>query len=841
MAQPNWITPAGSLGLFPTSVYLSTLVFAIPMTFPADSITYVIIAGSLPPGITLLSTNGLISGTPTAIADPATYTFTIRATDNLGNLRDRTFSISITGAAIVSFITPPGRILSSNDSVWVETKLEYSNPIPSDPVTITLLSGNLPPGLQITPTGIIHGYPAPPVATVSSPYVATTLVATAAITNEITCSSTDDFFVGRPIVFTGPVYGGLVSGTTYYITAIISNTNITISSTNNGPNFILGNGSGFGVTVTLAAVQVGLPIISTFSFSLSIANSSGSSSQTYSITIINQNTPTSQGGPGLPTNTRIPTLLNTRPLSTPVINADPYYGYYLFPATNSSYYTYPSTVNAHIGTIRSNNYFAFKVIGHDFDGSSLIYSYTGLPTGLTGDPLTGWITGTPILTSSGLSQYSFGVSVSKITNSIIQSLFFKFDYYLSNEIDGVITWISPINLGTLQNGGVCTKSIRAESDVPLVYELSGGIFPPNLVLLSTGEITDNAAFQPTSSILVENDQTVFTFTVKAFSLDFAIIQSFKEFTITINQSNVPTDILYIKATPSIPDRQIIDSLLSNTELIPDEALYRANDPNFGKASEVIYQHAFGIHASDINQYLSAIALKNHYWRDITLGELATAIARDENGEIVYEVVYSKIIDNLQNPSGESISKEIDWPRFIDLNQGSWYTSITDIYTSYASILGQDYYTSLTPGYARILYPNALANMRTQVRDVLGQEQNSRVLPLWMTSQQVNGSTLGYTQAWVICYTKPGEAETIKNNINTTWKQPDGLLWKLNMINFKIDRFFVDKRLTYNYNNITVPPSWTGLPSATPTPDPRNSKDFYAVFPRTTILPSTTQY
>ena len=103
----------------------------------------------------------------------------------------------------------------------------------------------------------------------------------------------------------------------------------------------------------------------------------------------------------------------------------------------------------------------------------------------------------------------------------------------------------------------------------------------------------------------------------------------------------------------------------------------------------------------------------------------------------------------------------------------------------------------------------------------------------MTSQQSNGGTLGYTQAWVICYTKPGFATTIKENIQNDWQ------YTLNQINFKIDRFSVDKSDTYNYDSITD--TWDALPSATPTPDPLNSEDFYVLFPRTTILPDETQY
>ena len=151
-------------------------------------------------------------------------------------------------------------------------------------------------------------------------------------------------------------------------------------------------------------------------------------------------------------------------------------------------------------------------------------------------------------------------------------------------------------------------------------------------------------------------------------------------------------------------------------------------------------------------------------------------------------------------AGVSISSEIYWPRLIDLGLGPWYTSITDIYTSYSQIQDQQYYTSLTPGYARSLYPNSLYNMRNRVADELGQEQNSKLLPLWMTSQQENGSTLGYTQAWVICYTKPGYSATVKNNIENDWVDVDGNQIQLNQINFQIDRFSVNKSITYNYDS-----------------------------------------
>ena len=127
----------------------------------------------------------------------------------------------------------------------------------------------------------------------------------------------------------------------------------------------------------------------------------------------------------------------------------------------------------------------------------------------------------------------------------------------------------------------------------------------------------------------------------------------------------------------------------------------------------------------------------------------------------------------------------------------------------------------------------------QPKPIEFKEFNSNLLPKWMTSQQLNGSTTGFVPAWVICYTKPGFAETIKNNINTQWTDVLGNPYRLNVINFKIDRFTVDKSTTFDYDNNLSPPAWTGLPSASPTPDPLDSKNFYILFPRQTILPDET--
>ena len=850
MAQPIWNTSAGSIGTFPASVALATQLSASAV-LPAITITYTLLSGTLPPGISI-NNSGVISGTPNLVTADTTSTFTIRATDNLSNIRDRTFSMIISGVAIPEFTTPEGSVLNTLDSIWIELPIQYNNPDSTNEVIVELQEGSLPPGLEINGEGLIRGYANPPLVNVTLNQIQTNATTTEDTSNLITCTSTTQFTIGRPIVFTNTAFGDIAEGVTYYIKTINSTTTFTISATQNGLVFPLTSDVG-SMTVTLPATSIGQPTIRTYSFILRLVSALGGDTASYTITVVNQNTPVSQGGPGNTPNSRVPTILNTRPRTFVITDTDPYYGYYILPPV-------APTVNATIGTIRSGEYFSFKIIGYDFDGNNLTYDYVDLPVGLTGDVDTGWITGTPTLNSTGLSTYSFAVNVYKTNNPSIVTTNFNFTYNLSNEITDNIIWVTDSDLGTIFNGSISTLSVNAIADTELSYRITSGALPANLLILSNGEITGRVADQPTDTLLAQNEQTVFTFTVQAYSPIYSVVQSSKTFTITVLQEYTqPTDTLYIKAAPSIDDRNILASLLDSTTLIPNEMIYRPNDIYFGKASSIIYEHAFGIYASNIDEYLAAVT-QNHYWRNITLGEIKTAVAKNSAGEIIYEVVYSEVIDNLINPSGISIQQNIYWPRPIDLGLGPWYTSITDIYTSYANVLGQDYYTSLTPGYARLLYPNSLFNMRNRVGQVVGQVKDSTLLPLWMTSQQENGGTLGYTQAWVICYTQPrilvdGEpltyaefeatgltradymsyAETIKNNIQNDWQ------YTLNQINFRIDRFSVDKSETYNYDKKLNPPAWTGLPSADPVPDPLDSKDFYVLFPRQTILPDETQY
>jgi hypothetical protein len=253
-----------------------------------------------------------------------------------------------------------------------------------------------------------------------------------------------------------------------------------------------------------------------------------------------------------------------------------------------------------------------------------------------------------------------------------------------------------------------------------------------------------------------------------------VVNVTKTFSITvIRQFNEPYENLYIECMPPQDDRNQINNLLQNSDIFPQDLLYRPTDPNFGVATKVVYNHAYGLTAATVEEYYASLT-ENHYWKNLVLGEIKTAQARDSTGQVIYEVVYSQIVDNLVNNQGESVSKTVQLPFAIDFGDSTEISSVT---------------------------PNSLINMRDQVIDVVGQVSN--ILPDWMISQQANGRVLGFVPAWVIAYTRPGRAEQIAYNIKTQFDQP------LNLIDFEVDRYELDRLLTKNWNPATD--SWIPTP------------------------------
>jgi large repetitive protein len=108
--------------------------------------TYALVAGTLPPGITL--SGATLSGTPT---QRGAYTFSVRATDNTGATVDKSYSGTVQNPSLT---LAPGSATAIQGVPFTQT-LTTTGGVPS--YTYALETGSLPAGISLSSTGVISG------------------------------------------------------------------------------------------------------------------------------------------------------------------------------------------------------------------------------------------------------------------------------------------------------------------------------------------------------------------------------------------------------------------------------------------------------------------------------------------------------------------------------------------------------------------------------------------------------------------------------------------------------------------------------------------------------------
>lgn len=712
MSIPVWITPPGSLGTIPEGVF-----YSVPLAATADTtVYYQLIAGNLPPGM-FIDETGILSGNPIANSSAAGIPLPV-AKDTTSKFAVRAYTAGNQLADRTFTITVTGQ----NTVEWV------------------------------TPAGSIGSY-----------YDGSQITA-------LQVQYIDSDIYATPVV--SLISGSLPPGLTISSTGVISGYILPAIPINSTPGYSYNGTQGY------SQYPYDFTTMSTttnYQFTLRVDNGQSSDVRTFSILVYALDTMTADNTQITADNTFI--TADVSPLVPPII----------------------TTPVGSIGTVRSDNFFAFQFTGVDFNGNQIQFiPTTSLPPGLTLDPNSGWLYG--YIPASGLlaTTYNFSIKAWETNNHSVVSVIYNYSLTITGPVNADIVWITDnSNLGSIFNGSTSTFYVKAESvsGLALTYQLLSGSnsrLPQGLELLSSGHIAGRVSFDTfaldggtTTFDATTNSNTtivpvpttfdmVCTFTVLVTSVN-GLVNSTKTFSIrVIREFNEPYDNLYIQAMPPENDRALLASLLQNKTVFPPDLIYRNDDPNFGVASRVIYHHAYGLTAATLDTYVESLNL-NHYWKTLTLGKIKTAQAIDPvTRQVVYEIVYSEIVDDLINNKGQSVGKAVELPFTVD-------TSINTV------------------------YPNALVDMRTQVIDVVGQVSN--VLPLWMQSKQSNGQVLGYTPAWVIAYTNPGQSGQIAYNIQTYFGN------QLNLIDYEVDRYELDNLLTKNWDRATqqwipTPPSYT---------------------------------
>jgi len=110
---PVWTTASGSLGTFYSSSQDSVNISLVATDSESSSLTYSVSSGSLPSGVTLNSSTGVISGTAPVINNSTTYSFSVRASDGVES-SIRPFTISVVGSLDISNITSTGLLTQAS-------------------------------------------------------------------------------------------------------------------------------------------------------------------------------------------------------------------------------------------------------------------------------------------------------------------------------------------------------------------------------------------------------------------------------------------------------------------------------------------------------------------------------------------------------------------------------------------------------------------------------------------------------------------------------------------------------------------------------------------------------
>jgi uncharacterized protein YhjY with autotransporter beta-barrel domain len=470
----------------------------------------------LPAGLSLNSATGAITGTPTGSGASG---FTIQALDSAGNVGSRAYSINIGTSSLT--LNPPSLPAATQGTPYSQGITASGG---TGPYNYSITAGSLPAGLSFnTGTGAITGTP-----TGSGP---STFTVQALDANGNTGSRSYTINVGTNSLTLNPASLPAATQATAY------NQNVSAS----------GGSAPYTYAVTAGALPVGLSLNGGTGTITGTPTGSGPSSFTIQARDANGNTGSRSYTINVGTSS-----LSINPASLPNGSQGVAYNQTVSASGGTAPYAYSiasgalppglslnAATGAVTGTPTTSGISTFTVFGRDINGNTGTKSYTinignnsltltpaalpnatqgraysqtltanggtgpytfsilsgALPAGLSLDPASGAVTGTP--TGSGLANFTIGVTdINGNTGS---------QAYAVNVGTNSLT-INPATLPPAPQGSPYNQIVSATGGTaPYVFSILSGTLPPGLTLNSnTGAITGT----PTTI-------GVFSFTIQA--------------------------------------------------------------------------------------------------------------------------------------------------------------------------------------------------------------------------------------------------------------------------------------------------------------------------------------
>lgn len=483
----------------------------------------------------------------------------------------------------------------------------------------------------------------------------------------------------------------------------------------------------------------------------------------------------------------------------------------LFSYIDSTLGTYTITSVVDIGTNKYRLFIDPMATQRFSVGTKIIIgSPSEVPPGLEIDTIVGEMVGKIPYQPRITKEYKFTVTATanNIDSEARASTPRTFSIKILGEIESGIAWVSDAKLGSIspnKNSQLVVEAVSKLRGGTVLFELESGVLPPGLQLLPSGEIIGKVNQFGTTSVVgltrffeqvgnVKNYEYTYdagtttfdkkyTFVIRAKDI-FNYAESSKTFQIeVVSESDSIYANLFVKAFQKKSKRNTWYSFISDVSIFDPTKIYRYGDPAFGVQNEIKMLLYAGVESLDAEKYVQAMS-RNHYRKRLRFGKVRSAVAKDPiTQNVIYEVVYVDIIDNLQK-NGTSISTTVELPDVINSKVLINNTSIT-IDSDIPLISDSDH---------QRIFPNSIKNMRRRLKDITVNEDDSTVrsanrdrtyLPLWMRSiQEASFVETGFVSALPLCYVKPGYAGDIMLNIKNS-----GFDFKI--LDFEVDRYLID--------------------------------------------------
>jgi len=477
-------------------------------------------------------------------------------------------------------------------------------------------------------------------------------------------------------------------------------------------------------------------------------------------------------------------------------------------------------------TYKSDNYFAFKFDAVDYDEDTIKYTilsdsaadsfdgenydmvlydkgaFYALPGTVTLNEDTGWLIGYIPPQLEPEQKYVFSIQVYKSDYPSYITTARVFTLTVLGSLDLDINWDTGSNLGAIQAGEVSRLGVSATSNagLALTYSLQAGSrLPEGLKLLNDGTISGRCSFQSfsidggttTFDVVLSDNGFVSAPTVFDKTYYFTVIatnnagtaSSERAFTLKVDiRTPEPYENIYVRCLADMISRNKFLQIVENSEIFQPDLIYRSNDPFWGRRRDITMLAGYGITASTPADYIAAM-INRHYDKKYFFGEYGTSIAKDQNENPIYEVIWVELIEQTR--------------AYVKGIKQSTPSGVVDLRKRIIGFNNPNYDSNDPTGYELKINDEVL--MRKDISEALG-TTNPAALPAWMTSIQADGTVSGYVTKVPLAYVNVGEGDKILFLLKK--KAAMGSIPDIREIPFIADRYILDDNLSRYFDTTT---------------------------------------